>query len=97
MKRTPKPEETSMKTLILATAAALTLASVAPLHAQAPDDCMNMLTLAVGNALDGQGFDTSNICDLTVAELAQIKGMIEDDGMNNNTRQSIELILGAKG
>jgi hypothetical protein len=86
-----------MKTLTLATAAALTLASIAPLHAQSQDDCQNMLTLAVGNALDRQGFDTSNICDLTVGDLAAIKSMVEEDGMNNNTRQSIERILATAG
>lgn len=86
-----------MKTLVLATAAALAIASVGPLHAQTQDDCMNMLTLAVGNALDAQGFDTANICDLSIAELAQIKGAIEQDGMNNNTRQLIEGILASKG
>ena len=86
-----------MKTVILATAAALAIASVAPLHAQTQDDCMNMLTLAVGNALDAQGFDTSNICALSVAQLAQIKGAIEEDGMNNSTRQLIEGILADAG
>jgi hypothetical protein len=86
-----------MKTIVLATAAALALASVAPLHAQSQDDCMSMLTLAVGNALDAQGFDTSRICELTVAQLAQIKSMIEEDGMNNASRQAIEGILADAG
>ena len=86
-----------MKTFILATAGALTIASVAPLHAQSQQDCMNMLTAAVGSSLDAQGFDTSGICDLTVAELATIKGMLETDGMNNTTRQSIEAILADAG
>jgi hypothetical protein len=86
-----------MKPIILAAATAFTLAGILPAHAQSQQDCSDMLTVAVGSALDREGFDTSNICDLTVADLAQIRAMLEEDGMSNNVRQSIELILAGEG
>jgi len=86
-----------MKPVIFAAAAAIVTAGILPAHAQSQQDCSNMLTVAIGSALDREGFDTSGICDLTVADLAQIRAMLEEDGMSNNVRQSIEQILAGEG
>lgn len=79
---------------VLALAAALISAASAASVASAQDaaDCGSMLSAAVGMQLDSEGFDTSNVCGLTVSDLAVIKGLL-DDGMNSETRGRIEKIL----
>ncbi|MEM1429481.1 MAG: hypothetical protein AAGG09_08485 [Pseudomonadota bacterium] len=83
-----------MKATILATATALVLgASVA----SAQDDAsmgqgFNMLTGAVYNALNAQGFDTENINNLTLSEIATIRRLLTED-MGSSERQRIEKIL----
>ncbi len=84
-----------MKTRII-TAAALTALTLG-VAAQAQEDPamsqgFNMLTGAVYNALNAQGFDTSNINELSLSEIAQIRSLLTDD-MDNSERQRIELIL----
>jgi len=86
-----------MKTLMITAAAVAALAAFAPAHAQSTQDCTNMLVAAVGNALDAGGFDTTNICNLTVAHLAQIQSAMSQDGMNNETRALIEKLLAEAG
>lgn len=53
--------------------------------------CMSMLASAIGMQLESEGFDMANACNLTVAQLAQIKDLLETDGMGARTR--IDLIL----
>ena len=84
-----------MTTRIITAAAlaALTLGIAA--HAQedpAMSQGFNTLTNAVHNALTAQGFDTSNINNLSLSEIAQIRNLLTDD-MDNSERQRIELIL----
>lgn len=38
--------------------------------------CNTMLETAVGYQLQAEGLDTSNACDLTVSQLAQIKALL---------------------
>jgi len=64
--------------------------------AMAQDDlaaCTGMLETAVGVALQSEGLDTTNACDLTVSQLAQIKNLLEQDGMQSRDR--IQVILRA--
>lgn len=56
-----------------------------------PEACNSMLATAVGNQLVEEGFDMARACDLTVAELAQIKGLMDEEGMG--AREQIEMIL----
>jgi len=86
-----------MRAILLAATAAAAVAAFQPVHAQSAEDCMGMLTIAVGSALDREGFDTTNICNLTVGQLAQIRSMLEEDGMSSNVRGSIERILAEAG
>ena len=44
--------------------------------AQNTGDCRNMLTVAVGLSLDSEGYDTDNVCSLSVSELALIKSLV---------------------
>ena len=63
--------------------------------AQNTGDCRNMLTASVGMSLDGEGYDTSNVCDLSVGDLAVIKSLLTEEGMG--TRRQIQLILDRAG
>jgi hypothetical protein len=63
--------------------------------AQNAGDCRNMLTASVGMSLDIEGFDTSNACDLSVADLAVIKSLLTEEGMG--TRRQVQLILDRAG
>ena len=63
--------------------------------AQNAGDCGNMLTASVGRSLDGEGYDTSNVCDLSVGDLAVIKSLLTEEGMG--TRRRIQLILDRAG
>lgn len=91
-------KENAMKTRILAAATAATLALGAAAHAQSPsmEQGFNMLTGAVYNALNAQGFDTSNINELSLADIALIRNLLSDE-MGNNERQRIEQILETAG
>lgn len=53
--------------------------------------CNTMLETAVGHGLQAEGLDTTNACNLTVLQLAQIKSLLDEDGMGS--RSAIELIL----
>ena len=80
------------KLVALATATAISFAVVAP-AANAMEMEFNMLTGAVYNALKAEGFDTTNIDQLTLGEVALIKALLEEDGMTSSTRGRIEKIL----
>lgn len=76
---------------LVATAFALSAgAAFADAHADA-EACNSMLATAVGNQLMEEGFDMARACDLTVAELAQIKALMDEEGMG--ARGQIEQIL----
>lgn len=82
-----------IKTLTFAAPAVLLLISAGAAVAQNDDlaACNSMLEIAVGTALEAEGLDTSNACNLSVSELAQIKNLLEQDGMQSRDR--IQLIL----
>lgn len=83
------------------TAAAVAIAFMIPATsalADAHEDaeaCNSMLATSVGMALDEEGIDTANACALSVADLAQIKGLLDTDGMGS--RAQIEQILADAG
>lgn len=89
-----------MKTRIFAAATAAALTLGAAVHAQQDDMAMsqgfNMLTGAVYNALRAQNFDTANINDLSLGQIAQIRSLLSQD-MGTNERQRIETILEQAG
>ena len=63
--------------------------------AQNTGDRRNMLTASVGLSLDGEGYDTGNVCDLSVWNFAAIKFLLTEEGMG--TRRRIQLILDRAG
>lgn len=84
-----------MKTRIITAAAIAALALGVAAHAQedpAMSQGFNMLTGAVYNALNSQGFDTSNINNLSLSQIALIRNLLTED-MGNSERQRIEQIL----
>lgn len=77
----------------LATVAALSLTALAPaVSAQSMSEAGSMLTQAVANALRVEGFDTANIENLTLSQIAEIKGVLES-GMTATDRSKIEALL----
>ena len=78
----------SMTALVLAAA----LTGVGATSVSAMDMEFNMLTGAVYNALKAEGFDTSNIDKLTLAEIAQLKTLLQG-GDDNPNRTVINGIL----
>ena len=80
--------------------AAIFALALAPVMATAgshvdADSCNSMLAESVGMQLDIEGFDTVNACDLTVAQLAEIKNLLTTEGMGARVR--IEQILANEG
>lgn len=59
------------------------------------DKCMSMLGTAIGMQLDAEGFDMTNVCSLNLAQLAEIKDILETEGMGSRAR--IEQILADAG
>jgi hypothetical protein len=84
-----------MKTRILAatTAAALSLAAAGAWAQDSMNMGFNMLTGALYNALAAEGIDTANINELSLAEIAQIRNLLDEEGMGASQRQQIENIL----
>ncbi|NNE80536.1 MAG: hypothetical protein HKN18_09710 [Silicimonas sp.] len=78
------------KLIILVSSLGLAVVSSAAV-AQNTGDCKNMLTAAVGLSLDSEGYDTSNVCHLSVSDLALIKSLLTEEGMG--TRSRIQNIL----
>ena len=81
-----------MNAKIFAVAVAVALSAAPIVQAQSMDMGFDMLTGAVYNALSAQGFDTGNIQNLSLAEIASIKLMLEG-GMDGEARGAIALIL----
>ncbi len=48
--------------------------------------CNSMLATSVGMELATEGFTMVNACDLTVSQLAQIKNLLDTEGMNARVR-----------
>lgn len=71
------------------------MAATGAAHAQNTGDCRNMLTVAVGTSLEAEGYDTDNVCNLSVADLAVIKSLLTEEGMGS--RQRIQAILDSAG
>ena len=86
-----------MKTLVLAVAAATTIATLQPAAAQSSTDCMGMLPNAIGSQLSSHGIDTTNLCKLSLSDLVTIKSLLDTEGMTNTTVQKIEGLLAAAG
>lgn len=77
----------------LATVAALGLTAIAPAaSAQSMNEAVSMLTQAVENALRVEGFDTTGVEDLPLAQIAEIKSALEE-GMSASNRSKIENLL----
>ena len=82
----------SKKISLLATALVMALpAGVAFGQSDDLATCSSMLETAVGHRLQAEGLDTSHACDLTISQLAQIRTLLDEDGMGS--RQRIEVIL----
>ena len=69
----------------LAAAAALTTATVPAVNAMEQE--FNMLTGAVYNALSGIGADTDGIGELTIGQIAQIKGILDSGDLSNDEKK----------
>jgi hypothetical protein len=76
---------------MLATVATLGMTVLAP-ASQAMEQELDMLTQSVTNALRVQGFDTTNVENLTLGQIAGIKGVLES-GMTATDRNKIERLL----
>lgn len=81
--------------IALATAAAISVAAVPAAVAQSVEMGMglNMLTGAIYNELVQRNLDTSNINNLSLSQLAIIKGIIDGDDSEGKKTQRIEAIL----
>lgn len=78
---------------MIATVAALGLTALAPaVSAQSMAEAASMLTQSVESALRVEGFDTANIDNLTLSQIAEIKGVLES-GMTATDRSRIEFLL----
>ncbi len=58
---------------------------------QDAETCDTMLEASVGLGLRAEGFDTTNACDLTLAQLAKITGLLGQSGMG--ARLQIQAVL----
>lgn len=76
--------------LALVTASTVAFAALAP-SAQAMENEYNMLTGAIYNQFVTMGLPTDKISALTLAEVAEIKNLLEEDGMGSDGK--IKLIL----
>lgn len=81
--------------LALATAATITLAPA--VQAQTMEMEFNMLTGAVFNALQSRGISTENIDELTLAEIATIRNLLNSGDNEGQITQRIEQILAEAG
>ena len=81
------------KLLALVTAASISVAAAAPVMAQGMSMGFDMLTGAVFNALQSRGLPTDNINDLSLSQIATIKGILDSDDNDGNKTQSIKAIL----
>ena len=82
-----------MKTTLKALALGAAVATTGAVTASAMEMEFNMLTGAVYNALKQNGFDTTNIDNLTLADIAEIKFLLEGGDMGNPQRAKINQIL----
>lgn len=80
------------KIVALTTAAVLSLSAMAP-AAYSMSLEFNMLTGAVFNELRSRGLPTENIHDLTLSQLAIIKGIVDGDGSEGKKTENIKAIL----
>jgi hypothetical protein len=86
---------TMTRILALATAATITLAPA--VQAQTMEMEFNMLTGAVFNALQSRGISTENIDELTLAEIATIRNLLNSGDNEGQITQRIEQILAEAG
>jgi len=82
------------KILAIVTAATISMAAAAPVaHAQGMEMGFNMLTGAIYNELKARGLPTDNINDLTLSQLAIIKGILDSDDGEGKKTNNIKAIL----
>jgi len=81
------------KLVALVTAASISVAAAMPAVSQGMEMGFNMLTGAVFNELRSRGLPTDNIQDLTLSQLAIIKGILDGDDNDGNKTQQIKAIL----
>ena len=85
---------TNLKAALVATGLALPLA--APAFADMDDfrTGEEMLKSGLSQQLDDYGIETDNMMDLTLAEVAEIRGILADDsGSDQVKKQSLEEIV----
>lgn len=84
------------KTTTLAAVAIVISAGVVSAGSHAEGEaCMNMLATAIGLRLESEGVEVGNACNLSVADLATIKSLLDTDGMG--ARGQIEQIIADAG
>lgn len=82
-----------MKRTLTALALVATLGAVSAPVANAMQQELTMLELAVGNAMNRLGITGYDINELTVGQLAQIKGEIESDNSDGVKKRNVEAII----
>ena len=80
------------KLIALATAAAISMTAMAPAAFSMGME-FNMLTGAVYNELKARGLPTDSIHELTLSQLALIKGIIDGDDSEGKKTNNIKAIL----
>jgi len=82
------------KIIAIVTAATISMAAAAPMvQAQGMEMGFNMLTGAVYNELRARGLPTDGINDLTLSQLAIIKGIVDGDDGEGKKTNNIKAIL----
>jgi len=84
-----------MKTHIIAAATAMTLGlgALTPATAQTMGEGFNMLTGIIYNELVQRDIPTDNIRDLSLAQLAQIKAILEGEESESKKTDRIKAIM----
>ena len=81
------------KLVALITAASISVAAAMPAMAQGMNMGFDMLTGAVFNELRARGLPTDNINDLTLSQIAIIKGILDSDENSGSKTQQIKAII----
>lgn len=88
--------KSSLKALLVA--ATLAVPAVPAIAQDSMEMGQSMLVGALVNSLNRFGISTDNVDQLTLAEIAEIRGIVNDDSMgDNNKRSQIENVLETAG
>ncbi len=92
--RITQPERIEpMKTTITALLAAAALSAVAVPAANAMEEELTMLELAVKHEFDSRGIDDAEVMSLTLSQIAVIKGILSSDEPEGLKTQRIEQVV----